>query len=191
MAVFRSITEPVGRNSALCNIANIIMGQSPDGGSYNEQGNGIVFYQGRADFGHRFPSCRVFTSAPTRFAAKGDILMSVRAPVGDINVASERCCIGRGLAAIRNKMNCQSFMLYTMLELKTELEAFKDDGTVFGSINKDDMYQLAVSEPDNNIITAFEAKISPLDTMISFNECEMAILRNQQNLLLNKLSNHR
>ena len=79
----------------LSDIAEITMGQSPDGKSYNENGIGTVFYQGRAEFGTRFPTRRLFTTEPKRMAKKFDTLMSVRAPVGDTNIANEDCCIGR------------------------------------------------------------------------------------------------
>ena len=79
----------------LFDIANITMGQSPAGESYNENGDGMMFFQGSTDFGSRFQMPRVYTTAPTRFAKKkGDILMSVRAPVGALNIAMEDCCIG-------------------------------------------------------------------------------------------------
>ena len=108
----------------LSDIANITMGQSPKGTSYNEIGNGIVFYQGRADFGNRFPSIRLFTTEPSRYAEPHSVLLSVRAPVGDINIAVEKCCIGRGLASIYSKTGHQSFVLYTMFSLKKELDKF-------------------------------------------------------------------
>lgn len=73
------------------------MGQSPKGDTYNEDGNGSVFYQGRAEFGERFPTYRLFTTDPQWMAKENSVLMSVRAPVGDINVAYEEGCIGRGL----------------------------------------------------------------------------------------------
>ncbi len=82
---------------------NITMGQSPPGSTYNEEGNGIPFYQGRRDFGFRYPTQRIYCSAPTRLANSGDTLVSVRAPVGDINMARQQCCIGRGVAAIIHK----------------------------------------------------------------------------------------
>ena len=97
----------------LSDIAVIIMGQSPKGESYNEDGVGTVFFQGRAEFGFRFPTRRLYTTDPRRMASVNDTLMSVRAPVGDMNVAYEDCCIGRGLGAIRSKDGHQSFVLYT------------------------------------------------------------------------------
>ena len=71
------------------------MGQSPSGNSYNEDKQGTVFFQGRAEFGFRFPTVRLYTTEPKRIALKNDTLMSVRAPVGDLNIAHENCCIGR------------------------------------------------------------------------------------------------
>ncbi|MEY3761271.1 MAG: hypothetical protein RIR39_2762, partial [Pseudomonadota bacterium] len=90
----------------LKDIANIIMGQSPPGESYNNEAQGMIFFQGCTDFGNRFPTVRQFTTQPTRYAKEGDILLSVRAPVGTLNIAKENCCIGRGLAALNSKDNC-------------------------------------------------------------------------------------
>lgn len=102
---------------------NVVMGQSPPGNSYNEDKEGVIFYQGRTDFGFRFPSPRVYCTDPSRFAEKGDTLMSVRAPVGDLNYAEEVCCIGRGLAAIRHK-NIKVHKSYTFYLLKTLKDQF-------------------------------------------------------------------
>lgn len=79
---------------------NLTMGQSPKGETLNQLNEGMIFYQGRTDFGFRFPTNRVYTSAPNRIANKLDTLVCVRAPVGDINMAIEKCCIGRGLSAV-------------------------------------------------------------------------------------------
>jgi len=93
------------RVGKLSDIAKIIMGQSPTGESYNENGKGKIFYQGRTDFRFRFPSIRVFTTQPKREAKRGDVLISVRAPVGDVNISGQDCCIGRGIAALKSKIN--------------------------------------------------------------------------------------
>ena len=90
------------------------MGQSPDGISYNENGDGITFYQGCTDFGTRFPSVRLYTTAPTRLAEFGDILLSVRAPVGKINFADKQCCIGRGLATLNSKIGSITYLYYIL-----------------------------------------------------------------------------
>ena len=93
----------------------LIMGQSPPGSTYNESGHGLAFYQGKADFGEDSPTPRVFCSAPSRIAEPGDILMSVRAPVGPTNLADRQCSIGRGLAAIRCKEKVAPRYLLTVL----------------------------------------------------------------------------
>lgn len=127
------------KEGTLSDIADIIMGQSPSGSSYNEESIGTIFFQGRAEFGFRFPTVRLFTTEPKRMACANDTLTSVRAPVGDLNVAHTDCCIGRGLAAIHSKTNHQSFVLYTMFSLKKQLDVFNGEGTVFGSINRNSL----------------------------------------------------
>ena len=156
----------------LSNIADITMGQSPQGASYNENAVGTVFYQGRAEFTDRFPSRRLFTTEPKRMANAGDVLLSVRAPVGDLNIANEPCCIGRGLAAIHAKNGFASFIFYTMQALKTELEKYNGEGTVFGCINKDSLSSQKVIIPPRNIIADFESIASSLDCQyfVDFNE---------------------
>jgi type I restriction enzyme S subunit len=115
---------------------NLTMGQSPPGDTYNEEGNGLPFYQGRTDFGFRFPIRRIYRTAPTRYAKPGDTLVSVRAPVGDINMANEECCIGQGVAAVRHKSGATSFTYHLMANLYPDFARFEAEGTVFGSINK-------------------------------------------------------
>ena len=124
------------KQGVLSDIAEITMGQSPSGKSYNEDGIGTVFYQGRAEFGDRFPTQRLFTTEPKRMARENDVLMSVRAPVGDLNVAREDCCIGRGLASIRSINNHQSFVLYTVFSLQKQLDVFNGEGTISCAMQK-------------------------------------------------------
>ena len=92
---------------------NLTMGQSPPGITYNDIGEGLPFFQGRTDFGFRFPENRKYCSAPARIAEPNDTLISVRAPVGDINMAFEKCCIGRGVAVLRHKSKSRSFTYYS------------------------------------------------------------------------------
>jgi type I restriction enzyme S subunit len=146
----------------LSDIANITMGQSPDGSSYNENGEGIIFYQGCTDFGTRFPAIRLYTTAPTRFAEIGDILLSVRAPVGKLNFADERCCIGRGLAALNSKIGSITHLYYVLKNLETVFNRRNTDGTTFGAINKGDLFSLAIVKPPKNIISEFEKVTKPL-----------------------------
>ena len=124
----------------LSDIANITMGQSPAGKTYNENGYGTIFYQGCTDFGTRFPEPRVYTTAPTRYAKVGDILMSVRAPVGTLNIAMEDCCIGRGLAALNSKVGSQLYLWYTLAGFKQLFNVLDGNGTTFGSVTKDTLY---------------------------------------------------
>ena len=172
-------------NAVLSDIANIIMGQSPTGASYNNVGNGVVFYQGRGEFGWRFPTRRLFTTEPKRMAKAGDILMSVRAPVGDLNIAYEDCCIGRGLAVI----NCSypSFCLYLMRSLCKKLNAYNSEGTVFGSINSKDLKNIEIALPNIEDIIGFEDKVVPIDDLIKFNEIENRNLSQLRDMLLSKL----
>ena len=172
-------------NAVLSDIADITMGQSPSGKSYNEEGKGTVFYQGRGEFGWRFPTQRLFTTEPKRMVAAGDVLMSVRAPVGDLNVAYEDCCIGRGLAAIHSQY--PSFCLYLLRSLSRRLNAYNSEGTVFGSINGKTLKALKIALPDKKSIESFEAKADPIDVQIKINEVESRNLIMLRDALLPKL----
>lgn len=132
-ALFTDAFGNLEDNAVLSDIAKITMGQSPAGTSYNEEGVGTVFYQGRGEFGWRYPTQRLFTTEPKRMAKSGDVLMSVRAPVGDLNLAYEDCCIGRGLVAI--SCDYPSYCLYLMRSLGKKFDAYNGEGTVFDSIS--------------------------------------------------------
>ena len=171
----------------LNDIADITMGQSPSGSSYNENGNGSIFFQGRAEFGFRFPSVRLYTTEPKRIAHTNDTLMSVRAPVGDLNVAHTDCCIGRGLAAIHSKSNHQSFILYTMFSLKKQLDVFNGEGTVFGSINRNSLNDMPILIPSNDVLDEFERIVAPMDLIIRNNYDESCRLQDIRDTLLPRL----
>ena len=171
----------------LSDIADITMGQSPSGSSYNEDGNGTIFFQGRAEFGFRFPTVRLYTTEPKRMACANDTLMSVRAPVGDLNVAHTDCCIGRGLAAIHSKNNHQSFVLYTMFSLKKQLDVFNGEGTVFGSINRNSLNEMPLLIPSSEKLDEFEALVAPMDAAIRNNYDEICRLEQLRDSLLPKL----
>ena len=174
-------------SGTLSDIAAITMGQSPSGSSYNEDGVGEVFYQGRAEFGFRFPKRRLFTTEPKRMAETGDVLLSVRAPVGDLNVAYERCCIGRGLGAIHSKTGHSSFVLYTMFALRSQLDVFNGEGTVFGSINRDALNAIPIDIPPVTEIDQFEVAAHPIDELIRANYEENCRLEAIRDSLLPKL----
>ncbi len=172
---------------SLSDIANITMGQSPSGSSYNEDRIGAIFFQGRAEFGFRFPTIRLYTTEPKRMAYANDILMSVRAPVGDLNVAHNDCCIGRGLAAIHSKTNHQSFVLYTMFSLKKQLDVFNGEGTVFGSINRNSLNDMPILIPADEQIEKFELIVAPMDAAIRNNYDEICCLQAVRDSLLPRL----
>ena len=150
----------------LSDIANITMGQSPDGKSYNECGDGMIFYQGRAEFGYRFPYVRLYTTQPKKIAEPLSILLSVRAPVGDINIAYYKCCIGRGLAAIQCTNKCQSFLFYLIQSLKPIFNQYNGEGTVFGSISKEALSNIRIVIPKIEVINRFESIAKNIDRLI-------------------------
>ena len=130
----------------LSDVAKIIMGQSPDGKTYNSDGHGMAFYQGKTEFRDMYiGEPLTWTTAPTRIAEANDILMSVRAPVGSTNIATQRCCIGRGLAAIRAipEKSTALFILYSMRSIESEIENM-GVGSTFKAINKEQVYNLPI-----------------------------------------------
>ena len=168
------------------------MGQSPSGDSFNEEGIGIPMYQGNADFGFRFPTKRVFTTQPTRFAEPNDTLISVRAPVGAQNMATEKCCIGRGVAAFRYRKNpaLYSYTYYKLKSLLEEIKQFNDNGTVFGSISKSDFENLDIMIPDNETIKMFQKQVKVIDDKIINNNNEIQTLIQTRDGLLPRLMNN-
>lgn len=172
-------------NASLSDVADIAMGESPAGSSNNEDGVGTVFYQGRAEFGRRYPSQRLSTTEPKRMARRGDVLMSVRAPVGDLNIAFEDCCIGRGLAAIHSEH--PSFCFYLMRSLHSKLDAFNGEGTVFGSINGGALKSLPIALPETRDIQTYEKEVFPIDALIRDNELQSRLLATLRDTLLPRL----
>ena len=148
------------------NIANITMGQSPKGSSYNEAGEGIMFFQGSTDFGWRFPVARQYTTEPSRIAEEDDILLSVRAPVGTLNIADTRCCIGRGLAAINSKVGANSYIFNVMQDFKKLFDMMNSVGTTFGSITKDNLYSLQLVYPPTELLMKFDKSVKSFDKEI-------------------------
>lgn len=185
--MFIENTSPDWAEGSLRDIADITMGQSPSGSSYNEDGIGTIFFQGRAEFSFRFPTIRLYTTEPKRMAYANDILMSVRAPVGDLNIAHTDCCIGRGLAAIHSKTNHQSFVLYTMFSLRKQLDVFNGEGTVFGSINRNSLNDMPILIPSDETIEEFEKIVAPMDAAIRNNYDEICRLQAVRDSLLPRL----
>lgn len=167
-------------------IFSLIMGQSPPGDTYNTAKNGIPFYQGRTDFGFRFPSERVYCTAPTRFASAGATLVSVRAPVGDVNVATNRCAIGRGLAAVEFE-RAPAFALYSMKALRSKFTEFEAHGTVFGSINKKQFEALPCILPSIEVLSAFSSIAGVIDERVRVNELCLRSLTELRDTFLPRL----
>ena len=168
-------------------IAEITMGQSPAGNSLNENREGMIFYQGSSDFGFRFPSIRVFTTEPKRLAVANSVLFSVRAPVGDINVAKEECCIGRGVASIKSKYGHDSYLFYTMKSLHKLFDSFDGEGTVFGSINKKTLSAIQILLPSDGIVEQFNNIASSFDNRIRSLSDENSRLSTLRDTLLPRL----
>lgn len=144
----------------LSDISTIIMGQSPNSDTYNEIGEGVPFFQGKADFGRVNPKVRMYCSKPTKLAEVSDILMSVRAPVGDVNIANEQCCIGRGLCAIRGSIDINNkFLYYYLITMKEELNS-KATGSTFKAINKSILEEVTIPnisiDKQNNIVKVLD-----------------------------------
>ena len=175
------------RVGSLSDLTEITMGQSPSGKSYNETGDGMLFYQGRAEFGDRYPSIRLYTTEPSRIAEQNSVLLSVRAPVGDTNIAYNKCCIGRGLASITAKHGFNSFIFYMIKSLKDQFDLYNGEGTVFGSINRDSLNSMKVIVPTNEVINDFEKIVAPLDFKYKSLFSENLLLMQQRDTLLPKL----
>jgi type I restriction enzyme S subunit len=171
----------------LSDIATIVMGQSPEGETYNKEKIGMVFYQGRTDFGFRFPDITTYTTKPKKKAQINDILISVRAPVGDLNIAIKDCAIGRGIGALRSKLKCNSHLFYTLQNLKTKFDISDGEGTIFGSINKDDLHNMEVFFSEDMIIQ-FEKIVKPIDNCIKNYCIQNQKLIELKELLLSKLA---
>ena len=154
---------------------NLTMGQSPPGSTYNDHGQGLPFFQGRTDFGFRFPENRKFCTAPTRVAQLGDTLVSVRAPVGDINMAWEQCCIGRGVAALQHKSVSYSFTYYFAWAIQEKISVYEHTGTVFGAINRKQFEELPGNRNGSKLIEIFDACVHPIDVRIRRNISESRI----------------
>jgi type I restriction enzyme S subunit len=180
---FRVAAE--GRTS-LATVASVTMGQSPPGSSYNELGDGSPFYQGTRDFGFRHPRRRVWCNAPTRFADATDSLVSVRAPVGRVNTASEHCAIGRGLAAAHSPFPS---VLYQALTAEPWVwSPFESEGTVFGSIDKAQLAAIRLPWPSTaEQVVQLEGALAQLDRLVDATYRENSLLAALRDALLPKL----
>ncbi|MCL4526002.1 MAG: restriction endonuclease subunit S [Gammaproteobacteria bacterium] len=166
---------------------DVTMGQSPPGNTYNQIGDGFPFYQGCADFGIKYPGNRIFCTEPTRTARKGDTLISVRAPVGRMNVATEICAIGRGVAAIRHHTESTAYTYNLITSLHDVFDGFNSEGTVFGAIGKSDFHKVRIISPPNIIVTKHDSLCNATDQRQSIFHEEISRLVKIRDHLLPKL----
>ena len=174
--------------ATLDEIAQIILGQSPPSSTYNEDGIGLPFYQGKAEFGDIYPSPRKWCSQPKKIAEKGDVLISVRAPVGPTNICPEKSCIGRGLAAIRGLDGIQSrFILYLMRSFENVI-AGQGTGTTFNAITGSQLRDFEIPLPplpeQHRIVAKIEELFTQLDAGVAALEKAKAQLRRYRQAVL-------
>ena len=176
------------RKVKLGDICLINMGQSPESSSYNKAGNGLPFFQGNADFGERYPITRVWCSTPTKIAEPGDILISVRAPIGALNISNTKCCIGCGLAALTVKQElCFTRYLWYAISSKIDYLESKGTGSTFKAINKNSLEETEFELPEkieqqkiasvldkvSDLIALRKQQLSALDTLAKSQFVEM------------------
>lgn len=178
---------PAGwHTTRLSDVAQITMGQSPSSTHYNNASVGLPFHQGVSDFGERFTTDRVYCTVQNRLAHPGDILFSVRAPVGRINLTIRAIVIGRGLAAIRSLAGDQSFLFYALTT-----QFFKEDmmggGTIFAAITKKDLRDVELAYPPARLLKRFAAYVEPIDQQIEALQRSNELLRQARDALLPRL----
>lgn len=162
----------------LSDVANITMGQSPPSETYNEIGNGIEFLQGKAEFGKLYPKAKYFCSNPKKKSKKDDILMSVRAPVGDMNISDKPYCIGRGLAAIHANLEItdNKYLYYYLLSIQKLIED-KGTGSTFKAVNKKTLEELPVFLPPLETQQKIVAVLDQAQALIDLKKQQLALLQ--------------
>lgn len=174
----------------LSELVTMVMGQSPKSEFYNTHGDGLPFHQGVTNYGFRFVTDTTYSTKVTKLAEPEDILFSVRAPVGRINVTLNKMILGRGLAAFRSKKGNQSFLLY---QLKSHF--FKEDliggGAIYAATNKKDLEKLELLQPTDELVGAFEQISRPIDDQICALSLQTDHLVNARDLLLPRLMDGR
>lgn len=167
-------------------VCHLTMGQSPKSEFYNEKEDGLPFFQGVKDFGQRFPTVRIWCSKPTRLAEAGDVLFSVRAPVGRLNLADQRIAIGRGLCAIRDTKGNQSFLFQQLKSIFTS-EDMIGNGAIFASVTKKDMEDIKLISPEDRHVAEFCRNVDPIFDLLDKLSKKNEVLKSQRDLLLPKL----
>ena len=158
----------------LKDVCAINMGQSPDSNSYNDDGDGVPFFQGNADFGERYPITRKWCTAPTKMAAPNDILISVRAPIGAMNYAKESCCIGRGLAALTpDKSKVSSEFIFWLMKCKNQELNSKGTGSTFKAIGRKVLEETLVPNITLEKQTEYSAVLEKVYAVIQARKTEL------------------
>jgi type I restriction enzyme S subunit len=170
----------------LGDVAEITMGQSPESKYYNTDEDGLPFHQGVSDFGNRFVSHETYTKQATRIAEAGDILCSVRAPVGRLNLTRDKIAIGRGLSAMHSRAGHQSLLFYQLDALFVE-EDMIGGGAIFASVGKRELFGQLVLQPSSSIATSFNRLTADLDAQIEHLDSQNQDLAKARDLLLPKL----
>lgn len=152
----------------LDDVCAITMGQSPDSSTYNKERNGLPFFQGNADFGEIHPSVRMWCSEPSKIARENDILISVRAPIGALNIANCECCIGRGLAAltVNNDICTREYLWYALSSKIDELNS-KGTGSTFKAVNKSTLSETEIPLPPLDEQRRIAATLDKVTDLIS------------------------
>ena len=172
----------------LVGLAEIVMGQSPRSLFYNDAEEGLPFHQGVTDYGFRFVSHRIYSTAVTKTAEAGDILVSVRAPVGRINITRDKIVLGRGLAAIRSRIGHQSFLFYA-LKNHFYAENIIGTGAIYAATNKKELEGQVFLNPSAVLSRDFEDQIGVIDRQIDCLDSQNDNLSQARDLLLPRLMN--
>lgn len=170
----------------LGDVAEITMGQSPESKHYNTDGDGLPFHQGVSDFGHRFVKHETYTKQATRIGEAGDILCSVRAPVGRLNLTRDKIAIGRGLSAMRSRAGHQSLLSYQLDALFVE-EDMIGGGAIFASVGKKELFGQLILQPSTSVATTFNRLAADLDAQVENLDLQNQELAQARDLLLPKL----
>lgn len=169
-------------------IADIVMGQSPDSSYYNSDGDGLPFHQGVSNYGERYVSNVEYCSVEKRCAVPNSILFSVRAPVGRINLTREKVVIGRGLAALNHKLGKQSYLFY-LLRSHFSVEDMIGNGSVFSAVTKSDLEDQKLLIPSFDLIEMFSRIVEPMDSKINSLDMQIERLQKVRDALLPRLMN--
>jgi len=158
----------------LSDLCDLNMGQSPSSNSYNQESDGIPFFQGNADFGELHPTVRYWCNQPTKIANANDILISVRAPIGALNIATGKCCIGRGLAALTAKegVSDTQYMFYALRSRVDELNA-SGTGSTFKAISKSILGNTQIPAPDVNKQQKISANLNKASELITLRKQQL------------------